>query len=44
MDDPIGRVKDVFVHAYHRVRLMRLEHVRQHWRSRPRQLELPFGP
>lgn len=34
------RIKDVFVRAYRRFRLGKWEFVRQHWRSRPQQLEL----
>lgn len=34
------RVKSVFVRAYPRFRLGQWEHVRQHWRSHPGQLEL----
>lgn len=34
------RYKSVFVRAYVRFRLGRLENVCQHWRSHPHQLEL----
>lgn len=36
------REKVVHVNAYMRFRLGRHEHVVAHWRSLPRQLELPF--
>ncbi len=35
-----AKVKDVFVRQYTRVRFGNLEHVCQHWRSSPGQLEL----
>ncbi len=41
MEDP---PKPVHVRAYQRTRLGQREHVREHWRSLPRQLELPFDP
>ena len=34
--------KQVYVHAYTRLRFGRLESVRQHWRSWPRQFEFSF--
>ena len=37
-----SRPKDVYVVAYVRIRFNRLEAVRQHWRSHPRQYYLPF--
>ena len=42
MTNIIERLKSVFVRAYLRTRLGRLEHVCQHWRSHPQQLKLPF--
>ena len=36
------RTKVVHVRDYVRVRFGRQEHVREHWRRLPRQLELPF--
>lgn len=35
-----SKIKSVFVHAYDRFRFGKWEHVRQHWRSHPGQLEL----
>lgn len=37
-----GRRKTVHVRAYTRIRFFRREHVCAHWRSLPRQYELPF--
>jgi hypothetical protein len=34
------KIKNVFVNAYTRIRFGNLEHVRQHYRSHPGQLEL----
>jgi hypothetical protein len=38
----IRKAKNVFVHAYVRVRFGRHEHVIQHWRSQPGQLAFAF--
>ena len=37
-----NKPKGVFVRSYERTRLGHREHVCSHWRSWPRQLELPF--
>jgi len=42
MNDFIKRAKDVFVRAYQSMLLGRTEQVREHWRSHPRQLTVPF--
>lgn len=41
--DIVHRSKSVFVHAYVRFRLGRLEHVCQHFRSAPGQLAFAFN-
>jgi len=40
MRNVYNRVKDVFVNKYTRFRFGRIEHVCQHWRSHPGQLDL----
>ena len=40
MDGYLSKHKDVHVRRYTRRRFGRMENVRQHWRSRPRQLTL----
>ena len=43
MDTPVEKPKCVFVRAYVRWRLQRVEPVCAHWRSRPVQLQFNFG-
>jgi len=38
-----SKTKSVFVRAYIRIRFGRLEHVCQHWRSSPYQLNFAFS-
>lgn len=38
----IERVKDVHVRAYERTRFGKQEHVREHWRTHPRQYVFDF--